>query len=409
MWETLFAIAAVLFVVALIAGIALFVSRKVIAAERDQLQRQLDDKIAELQSVKRERADLVTQLRDAFKSVGVDVLKQFKDDFQKDASTQLDQRKAAIETMLKPIREALEKHAKAVTEVEKERKQDQGSLRQELASMLEVQRRLGDQTTALTTALKGSATARGRWGEITLRRVVEIAGMSAYCDFDEQVTIWTGDDRLRPDMVVNMPSNRSIVIDAKAVGENYLQAMETDDPERRKQLLVKHTADLKSRVAELSRKSYSQSLTHAPDFVLLFVPGEAFLAAALDTESNLADSAMASGVVIVTPAILYSLLRVVEMGWRETRLAENAERIRDFGVELHERIATVLEKIADHGKHLDTAVSSFNSLAGSTNTRLVPAIKKFAELGAKSGKDVTEIKPIETRPREVRQAGQPVD
>jgi len=427
MWPTLFAIASTLCVVLLCAAVWLWTQRQALSQRTADLRRDLDEADRQSDSLRDtlaqrdvEIARARTQLDgldDKFKALANDVLKQSNEQFlqlakktfdgeQKTAAAQLDQRKQAIESLIKPIRESLDKHSKAVADIEKDRKQDQGSLRQHLASMIDVQRRLGDQTTALTTALKGSATARGRWGEITLRRVVEMAGMSAYCDFDEQVTIWNGDASLRPDMVVNLPSSRSIVIDSKAVGENYFQAMESDDPKERKHLLHKHAGDLKSRVNELSRKSYTQSLTQAPDFVVLFVPGEAFLTAALDAESSLAESAMANGVVIATPAILISLLRVVEMGWRETRMAENARKISDLGKELHERIAIATGHIDKLGSNLGRAVKSYNDFVGSFETRIVTSARKFKDLGADSPKELPAdpALQIEIVPREVKQA-----
>ncbi len=434
MWPTLFTLAAVLCVLLLCAAVWLWTQRQALRTDRDRVASELGqreaaiegymDEVERLRESVNEKENQLTEQRakhegldDKFKALANDVLKQSNEQFlqlakktlegdQKDASAQLEQRKQAIESLIKPIRESLDKHSKAVADIEKDRKQDQGSLRQHLTSMIDVQRRLGDQTTALTTALKGSATARGQWGEITLRRIVEMAGMSAYCDFDEQVTIWNGDDQLRPDMVVNLPSSRSIVIDAKAVGENYFQAMETDDPTQRKHLLHKHAGDLRSRVNELSRKSYAQSLTQAPDFVVLFVPGEAFLTAALDAESGLAESAMNAGVVIATPAILISLLRVVEMGWREKKMTENAQRISELGKELHERISVATGHVDKLGANLGRAVKSYNDFVGSFETRIVTSARKFKDLGADSPKELPAdpAAQIEIMPREVKQS-----
>ncbi len=426
LWPVLFTVAAVLCVLLLCASVWLWTQRQTLTQQRDRIKGDLNHANEQAESLRQAYADLDKQhaeqrakhegLDDKFKALAGDVLKQSNEQFlqlakktldgeQKDAAAQLKQREQAIEALIKPIRESLDKHSKAVADIEKDRKQDQGSLKQQLASMIDVQRRLGDQTTALTTALKGSATARGQWGEITLRRIVEMAGMSAYCDFDEQVSIWNGEASQRPDMVVNLPSSRSIVIDAKAVGANYFQAMETDDDTQRRHLLHKHAGDLKSRVTELSRKSYAQSLTQAPDFVVLFVPGEAFLTAALDVETGLAESAMNAGVVIATPAILISLLRVVEMGWRETRMAENARKISDLGKELHERIAVATGHVDKLGNNLGRAVKAYNDFVGSFETRIVSSARKFKDLGADSPKELPAdpAPQIEVLPRGVKQ------
>lgn len=396
-------------VVALIAVGAcawLTADRRALKADRDRLAGEVAGKQDELEAVKRERADLTTQLRDQFKSVGVDVLKQFKDDFRQDATAQLDQRKQAIEMMLDPIRKTLDKHDQAVRQLEAKREGAYHALRQQVTGLLQPLQQLSKQTTTLETALRGSSSTRGRWGELTLRRIAEIAGMVAHCDFDEQVTVWKGDAAQRPDMLVRLPNDRSIVIDAKSVGQNYYEALNATDDDSRSRLMHGHAKHLESRVKELAGKAYTERLACTPDFVVLFIPGESFLQPVMELKPDLIQSAMTQGVVIATPTILISLLRVVEMGWREEKLAENARRISDLGQDLHQRIATAYEHADKLGLHLDKAVKSYNQYLRSLETRVLVSTRKFKELGADSSKELPaegvyrqiDVTPVEVRP-----------
>lgn len=392
------------------------------AGRIDDLQQQLSTKEKQFAVIEqrehglREQFDAAQkQARETFQSLAGQALKQASDQFlqlaaktfdgeKKDAAAQLEQRKQAIDAMLKPIREALDKHAAVVTTVEKERKSDQGSLRQQITSMLESQKQLESETKNLANALR-QTSVRGRWGELSLRRIAEMAGMVAHCDFDEQVTIWTGDERQRPDMVINLPSQRTIVVDAKAPMAAYLDALNAQNDGDRDRFFKQHLTNVESRISELAKKDYGQRLARAADFVVLFIPGDSFLSPAVQMKPDMIESALSRGVVIATPTTLISLLRVIELGWREQRIAENAQRIRDIGVDLHERIATVVEKIAEHGKHLQRSVSSYNALVGSYESRVMVSARKFKELGADSSKELPaegELKQIEQQPRELR-------
>ena len=447
LWPTLFTCTAVLLVAALIVLVWLYVnlrtsrdhgraltqSLEVAHDQQASLQKELanyrpqiaqaEKELAVAQETKRnleKQFDLIQkQSRQTFESLAGDVLKNANAQFlqlakksfeteQKDANAQLAQRQQAIEHLIKPVRESLDKHAKAVGDIEKQREGAYQGLSQRLTAMLEAQHRLGDQTTALTTALKGSSAVRGRWGEITLRRIVEMAGMVSHCDFDEQVTVWKGDDALRPDMVVHLPSQRSVVIDAKAVGESYFQsAMEASDATQRKELLTRHAKQIESRVRDLSSKGYAQNLTHSADFVVLFVPGEALLHAALEFKPDLSEQAMAKGVVIATPTVLVSLLRVIEMGWREEKMAQNARQISQLGQELHERMGVAIRHLSNLGKAIGKSVEHYNKFVKSFDTRVVVSARKLEQLGASSAKPLPgegEIEQIEASPQVVESA-----
>lgn len=437
MVETVLAIVSTLLALAVAACIWLWRQRSNITQQRDAAQRtaeqlrgenaQLGTEIAvarETQkgiekshaTLKEQFDEARKQLRASFAELSNEALDQSSKRFlelaaerlgnqQKQHDASLAQRSQAIEQMLKPIRESLNKHEAAVKEIEKSREGAYGSLRQHLADLRDAQGKLGRQTTALETALRGSTTTRGAWGEIALERIAELAGMTRYCDFDAQVTIHRDDQQKRPDMVVHLPAGRDIIVDAKAVGGNYLQACGTPDVAERKQLLEKHIGDIESRVRELSSKGYTDALPSSIDFVVMFIPVESLFSAAVSAKPEMMEEAIRKGVVIATPTTLIPLLRAVALGWREEKLAENAKRIQDLGVELHERIAVATGHVDDLGKALERATKCYNKFVGSYETRVVTSARKFKELGADSSKELPAegaVTVVETMPRELR-------
>ncbi len=348
---------------------------------------------------------------DKFKSLAQDVLKQANDQFlqlatqklegeQKDAAAQLEQRKAAIEQLLKPVRESLDKHASAVSEIEKDRKGAYGELRQQLTTMLVDQKALRGETASLVNTLKNNAGARGRWGEMQLKRVAELAGMIEHCDFTEQVTVSDGN---RPDMVVKLPAGREVVVDSKTPLDAYISAVQATEDHERDTKLGQHAQHVRDRVKELSSKSYQGELSRSVDFVVMFIPGEAFLQAALQRDPELLEWSFNRNVVISTPSTLIALLKAVEIGWREERVAENARHIADLGQELHKRVATAIGHVGSLGKSIESAVAHYNKLVGSMETSVLPQTRRFEELGAKSQKELpAEIKVVETQPRALK-------
>jgi DNA recombination protein RmuC len=397
-------------------------AREQVTASNDQaseLKTQLELAKQELTQKTQAFEEAQKQARDTFASLANDTLNKTSEQFlqlakksleseNKDATAALEQRKQAIESMLKPIREQLEQHAKAVTEMEKNREGAYQGLRQQITNLLESQQHLSQTATQLSTALKGSSASRGRWGELALRRIVELAGMVNYCDFDEQVSIWKGNDQQRPDMVVHLPSDRNIVIDSKAVGESYLKAMEIDDEQQRTELIKQHANQIESRVRDLSRKDYTSGFTNAPDFVVLFIPGDSFLPPAMQAKPTLVEDALSKGVVIATPSTLVSLLKVVAMGWRESQLAENAQKVTEQATVLHERVATVIGHMEKLGKSLDTAVGHYNKMTSSFESRVLVSTKRLEEMGIKSSKQLPESLPeLEATPRELRSMDNP--
>lgn len=297
-----------------------------------------------------------------------------------------------LTSLVEPLRAQLDAQARALAELERGRKSTEGGLREQLLGLARAQDRLDQRAGELTAALSGSAAQRGRWGELTLRRVAESAGMVDRCDFAEQVHVAAADPAaggsLRPDMVVHLPGGRRVVVDAKGVGASYLAACRQTDPAERERLLGRHLADLEAQVRRLSEKAYQRALPGAIDFVVLFVPGDSFLAPAAERRPDLVEWAMGRGVVIATPTTLITLLKAVAMGWREQEVSENAALIRDAGAELHKRLVRLTAHLDDAGRGLAAAVTAHNRFVGSFERQALPQARKLEALQAGSGTSV---------------------
>ncbi|MEM6853092.1 MAG: DNA recombination protein RmuC [Planctomycetota bacterium] len=323
---------------------------------------------------------------------------------KKDADASLKQRQVAIETLVKPIQDKLQQTTLAITEIEKSRKEAYGGLKQHLAAMVTDQKQLRDETANLVKALR-RPEVRGQWGEMQLRRVAELAGMAAHCDFTEQSTVeGSGGGALRPDMVVDLPGGRQIVVDAKTPITAYIDAAEATEDADRDTNLTRHVRHIEDKIAELSSKRY-QDHFHTADFVVLFIPGESFLYAAASRKPELIENAMNRNVVIATPTTLISLLKVVALGWREEQLADNAKKIQDLGQELHKRVATLTRHLDNLGKAVGKTVEHYNKFVGSYESQVMVQTRKFQELGADSPKELPaegELPQVEIVPRELR-------
>ncbi|KPK40851.1 MAG: recombinase RmuC [Gammaproteobacteria bacterium SG8_47] len=316
------------------------------------------------------------------------------------SSDELERREKSIDHMLKPIREALNKTEQQIREVEKERKEAYGSLHKHLESMAQTQQVLQNETRNLVQALR-RPEVRGRWGELTLRRLVELAGMVEHCDFFEQEQISGEQGVLRPDMVIRMPAGREIVVDIKTPLDAYLSAVESTDDAQRQHALTSHARNVRARVRELAQKSYWAQFKHAPDFVVLFIPGEQFLAAALEHDTNLLEDALRQKVILATPTSFIALLRAVAYGWRQEQLAHNAEKIREIGEELFDRLTLFAEHLDRLGRSLDSSVNHFNKAVGSFDSRVLPSARKFSELGISGKKEIEPLQQVERGARSV--------
>jgi DNA recombination protein RmuC len=352
------------------------------------------------------------QFEATFKSLAGDVLKSNSSEFLKlaesnfkilhnKASGALEQREKAVEGMVKPIREALDKTDQHIRRMEKEREAAFGSLTQHLKFMAQAQEQLQGETRNLVKALR-RPEVRGQWGELTLKRLAELAGMVEHCDFEQQRSVDTHTGKQRPDMVVRMPGGREIIIDAKAPMDAYLGAVEAQDDNTRALEIQRHARNVRDRVRELASKGYWQQFPQSPDFVVLFIPGDQFLSAALEVDAKLLEDAMADKVVLATPSSLVALLRAVAYGWRQEALAENAEHIRSVGEELYERLSTFADHLGRLGSHLTRSVESYNKAVGSFDSRVLPGARKFREMGIQRKKDLPEPEPVERLPRPVQ-------
>ena len=359
--------------------------------------------------------DAQSKLRDAFASVSAEALAKNNEAFLQlarerfsalsaEATGSLDQRKAQIETLLAPMQELLNQYQSRLAEIEKSRVESYSMLREQLGTLSEIQRTLNTQTSQLVTALRRPNT-RGQWGEITLRRLVELAGMSSRCDFVEQTTVEGEDGRQRPDMLVQLPGDRQIVIDCKAALDGFLDAAAAPDEDNRRVCLQRHCQQVKSRARELSAKSYWSQFKRAPEYVVMFLPGEAFLYAAVEQDGSLIEDCLKNSVIIATPTTLMALLKAIEFGWRQEEVTRNAEEIRKHGKELYDRIYIFATHFAKIGATLGQSIECYNQAVGSLEGRLLVTARKIGELGARSDKEVPELIPIDTRPRELTVAG----
>jgi len=352
------------------------------------------------------------QFEATFKSLAGDVLKSNSSEFLKlaetsfkvlhtQASGDLEQREKAVENLVKPIRESLEKADQHIRSIEKERQEAFGSLSRHLELMANTQQQLQGETRNLVKALS-RPEIRGQWGELTLKRLAELAGMVEHCDFDQQRSVDSDEGKQRPDMVVRMPGGREIIVDAKAPMDGYLGAVEASDDNTRVQEIRRHARNVRDRVRELSGKRYWKQFPRSPDFVVLFIPGDQFLSAALEVDPQLLEDAMADRIVLATPSSLVALLRAVAYGWRQESLAENAEQIRIVGEDLYERLGTFADHLGKLGISLNRSVESYNKAVGSFDSRVLPGARKFKDMGIQEKKELPEPDQIERLPRSVQ-------
>jgi len=292
----------------------------------------------------------------------------------------LKERAAAVAQLVLPLRVALERTEAQVQALERDRREAFATLRTQIESLSGGQAQLSRETRNLVTALR-RPEVRGRWGELTLRRLVELAGLTEHCDFTEQLRVTGAEGALRPDLVVHMPDARDLVIDAKTPLDGYLAALEAGNDEERTQALKRHAQQVESRVRDLAAKSYWTQFERSPEFAVLFLPGDQFLSAALAERPELLENALSQGVIITTPSTLIALLKTVAYGWRQSEVAHNAAIIRDLGQELYRRLATFDGHLARMGQRLASAVEAYNSAVGSLERQVLPQARRFTELG----------------------------
>jgi DNA recombination protein RmuC len=373
-------------------------------AHGQQLQLGLEEQRAVLKQAE-------AALANVFKSLAADALSHNNQQFltlakenlgalEARALADLDTRQKAIEGVVVPVKESLERMDQQLRTIETSRGQAYGALAAQLESLVQTQTALRSETANLVKALR-SPTVRGRWGEIQLKRVVEMAGMLQHCDFFEQQTYQGPEGKLRPDLRVLLPGGKNIIVDAKAPLQAYLDSLEAPTDEIRLARLKDHARQVREHMAKLAEKSYWEYLKPTPEFVVLFLPGETFFSAALEQDASLIEQGVEQRVILATPTTLIALLRAVAYGWRQEQLAENAQRISELGRELYDRLASTAVHISGLGAALKSCVEKYNRATGALESRVMPAARRFKELGVSAKIEIAPLTPVETVPREL--------
>lgn len=350
------------------------------------------------------------KLSETFKSLSSDVLGLQSESFLKLASEtfgklraqaegDLGKRQEAIDGLIQPLKEALLRYETEIKGIEANRQDAYGSLRQHLKQIGETQTQLQHETANLVTALR-KPQVRGRWGEITLRRLAELSGMVGRCDFFEQQTVSSQDEgAIRPDMVVHLPGNREIIVDSKVALDAYLDSIEANSEELKQQHLIRHASQVRRHMEQLGSKAYWDRLPKAPEFAVLFLPGDPFLGAAVERDPTLIEDGMAHRVVIATPSTLIALLLAVYHGWRQEDITKNAEVISDLGKQLYKRVHTMWEHLDSLRSAIDKAVEAWNRVVGSLEHQVLPSVRRFRELKATTAEEISELEQVEKTTR----------
>lgn len=402
-------VAAGLLVGALIAWLVL---RNRLQRSRDEVSK-LESRIKDQDALQVERDTAyeaaTTRLAKAFSDLSNQSLKSNSETFlrlaeqnlsaqQEKAKRELGDREAAVENLVKPIKDALQQSQKQIGELEKARSEAYGGIKSQLESMQMGQQSLAQETQNLVNALR-RPEVRGRWGEITLRRLIELAGMVEHCDFQEQVHTSSDDGIFRPDLIVRMPDQRDLVVDVKTPLDAYLEAVEAKDDAQRQSALDRHARNVRDHVRKLASKNYWKQFETSPEFVILFIPGDQFLSAALNEDAELIEYALSRQIILATPTSFVALLKAVAYGWRQLALADNATEIRHLAADMYDRLSVFVSHLNKVGKQLSGSVDHYNRAVASLERKVLPGARKFTELGIQPKKEMEQIEPLESLPR----------
>jgi len=386
---------------------------------RNKLEGEQQSRAAATASLEAERKNLDEQrsllqeaesrLVDTFKALSSEVMGNQSESFLQlatqsfhkllaESKGDLSARQEAIAGLVQPLKEAVERYESEIKQIEASRQEAYGSLKQHLGQLSEAQFQLQRETAHLVTALR-KPQVRGRWGEVTLRRVAELAGMADHCDFYEQPTVTSEERLLRPDMVVKLPGERLVIVDSKVALDGYLDAIEASTEEGKEGHLARHAAQVRRHMEQLGSKAYWDHLPRAPEFVVLFVPGDPFLGAALERDPTLIEDGMARRVVIATPSTLIALLLAVYHGWRQEEIAKNALQISELGKQLYKRVGTMWEHLDSLRSAIDKAVEAWNRVVGSLEHQVLPSVRRFRELKATSAEEIPQLEEVQRTTR----------
>ncbi|MCA9410757.1 MAG: DNA recombination protein RmuC [Candidatus Omnitrophica bacterium] len=368
----------------------------------DQERKSTEEKLAILeqgtQKMKETFENLAAEALKKSNSSFLELAKAQLENYQKEAKSDLDQRKEAVAGLLAPVKETFEKFDKKIEEMEKGRNHDYGSITEQLKSLTLTQENLRTETSKLVNALR-RPQARGQWGEIQLRNVVELAGMSEYCDFQEQISTQNEEGGvLRPDLIVNLPGGKKIVVDSKVSLDAYLNAIETDSSEQRDIYLAQHAQQVRSHIRQLSMKEYWKQFDFTPDFVVLFLPGEVYFSAALHAEASLIEEGARNRVILASPTTLIALLKAVAYGWQQEKVAANSREIAKLGKELHDRVAGLAEHFEDLGHNLRKATQSYNRSLSTLEKRVLVSTRRFRDLSIDTDVEIQDVEQIDLLP-----------